>query len=697
MTYTVIKGNTVREFHPFIDTLGDEFTRNISDVYRRWVAHLPCASERSYWFHIKMALNFFAEEGKLGHFRQVVCQEIFVDSSAEFMVWQNALSCFREYVSQLKLANVSKSNIIHSVRLFFCDYCPNEGVVPHDLTLNGWKVDIELGKGATALDQQTLRVLGQSEDDLIKLIACLDDSDVDLDDDFIQLLKESADQVANVNTVINRVDLAVKLLEARISSLKITSATIYIEYINATKKTEQWLKEGDLIQRAKRLDAMFSGYSNIKFRLKGIEYKNLLKTKRIEVIITWIKLFCGGRYPQYTDQRYSSFNALIKREKLSRDEIEWYLGKSRSAMTAGYVFILFETAGNSESIWNLTTNDIMSSDGYKNTYRLSWIKRRSNGHESMSMDFKVRKLPLEVSTLTVKDVFEHQMECRKDHLIDVRAKDENKLFLSLFKNYTKINVNGVRAYKPSHPSSGFLLNQFSTLCELASDGKWRTTPKAIRGSLLLLIGIMSRDATAVAELGQHKSLQMAKRYTYHLPEVLRRDQNIRDFLDWFEALLTVDIKGFAKKLGIDKSLYEDRVKKARIIRNAEIAAAVNQQFGGIHCSDPLAGVQAVTNVGEVCNKIQNCPTCEKRRGMFILSQSNLTNVMHWHEVLEKAKSKQRNKQFEPWQLWYIFTSMILDRFSQSPEHAALFRLAEKNKQTEINPYLDVIPLMDVTS
>lgn len=697
MIHTLIKGVQLRDFQPFLDAFGEGFILQLLDAYRRWTDQMPKASERSYWPQIKLALTYLAEQEKLEGFRKVVRGDVSVDSSAEFMVWQNALSSYREHVDQQVLEPVSKANLLTGPRSFFCNFCANEGITPHDLTLNGWKLEIKLGRSTTALDQRTLSALGQSEDGLLALIRSFDDGDIDLDDDLIHLLKETVVLATEGDNPINRVDVATKLLEGRISALKDVAAKLYVRYIDATKQADQWVSNPNLVQRAKRLDDLITGRVSTALNKLGVEYNNVLLSQSMEVVVTWLKLFCGGRYPLFSNPLYNKFLALSKRSNLTRDDIEWYLGKSRSAMTAAYVFIMFETAGNSESIWNLTINDLVLNDGSEDAYRLKWIKRRSVGHEAMSMSFKVRKQNLSARTLTVKDVFEHQMECRKEHLVDARDIDNEKLFLSRYKNNTKSSADGPRIYLPTHPTSGFIRGQFESLCDTASGGNWRTTPKAIRGSLLLLKGILSRDATAVAELGQHTSLQMAKRYTFHLPEVLRRDQNIRDFLEWFEALLTVDIQGFAKKVGIDESLYEARASAARVIRNAELEVAVNQQFGGIHCSDPLAGAQAGTQAGKMCNKIEKCPTCEKRRGVFVLSQSNITNVMHWHEVLEDAKDSLSEDDFKPWRLWHIFTSMILDRFSHNPAHSALFRLAEKQKLLEPNPYQNVIPLVEVTT
>ena len=91
---------------------------------------------------------------------------------------------------------------------------------------------------------------------------------------------------------------------------------------------------------------------------------------------------------------------------------------------------------------------------------------------------------------------------------------------------------------------------FKTLSQEASKGAWSTSPKAIRGSELLLHGLLVRDQHALMAKGQWTSLAMPKEVHQSHPEMLAREENIRDFLEWFQALLTVNVEDFAKQVGI---------------------------------------------------------------------------------------------------------------------------------------------------
>ena len=86
---------------------------------------------------------------------------------------------------------------------------------------------------------------------------------------------------------------------------------------------------------------------------------------------------------------------------------------------------------------------------------------------------------------------------------------------------------------------------FKSLCREVSGERWSSTLKALRGSVLLLTGLVTRDAMQVMQVGRHSDLTMAAKYTHHLPEILRREKKVREFLDWFETVLTVNIDQFA--------------------------------------------------------------------------------------------------------------------------------------------------------
>ncbi|CAM5195531.1 hypothetical protein ALON55S_07178 [Alishewanella longhuensis] len=108
---------------------------------------------------------------------------------------------------------------------------------------------------------------------------------------------------------------------------------------------------------------------------------------------------------------------------------------------------------------------------------------------------------------------------------------------------------------------------------------------------------------------------MSERYTRHFAEILRRDNNIREFLSWYETLTTINIENLAEKIGIDPVAYEARKK-----------SLLNRQFGGIHCTDPTAGIQPGTVKGKVCYRVDKCITCSNREELFFSIQGEILQV-----------------------------------------------------------------------
>ena len=174
--------------------------------------------------------------------------------------------------------------------------------------------------------------------------------------------------------------------------------------------------------------------------------------------------------------------------------------------------------------------------------------------------------------------------------------------------------------------------------------------------------------------GQWTSLAMPKKYINHIPEMLAREENIRDFLEWFQALLTVNVEDFAKQVGIDPTDYKARYDEAKLAREKD---PINEQFGSIHCSDPRSGVQPGTVKGQVCNKVNNCPTCEKRRSVFVMSASNVAHLLAWRSVLQDARARMDEEAFRPWATWLLFCDMMHDRIKKI-HHTAAFSIRPNN-------------------
>lgn len=681
-----------RDFTLYSDTLPRKFLLNVVDAWQMLSATFKSEStEKTYYEHISRWLAFLKERPK----HLVWCYvELNSDSiQEEFLVWQNLLTEYRNDIleSYPKVEQIkTRNNKLVGVRKLL-EYLTYKKAIPHGLTLNGWKEDHRLGQGTTFLTNDFYQLINRSKYDLQKLVDLFDDNDISLDEDVLSFIKHTLEYTEE-DSDFSPTSLVITSLQSRKSQLKNEAAKDYFSYIKATNKAKEWANDIKISALADTFHKVMlsNDYPHSKKHL----YDGVLEGNSIPVLVNYLIRYNEGRLLLNEDPRYGLlWNAeRMVQYNYNREVIRWHLGCSNYAIVCAFTFILLETNANTTSVWELKESDLIDCD--INYFQLNWTKRRQRGHEAKHRLLPMRVDKLSPQTLTVRDVFIHQIECRKKFLKDVFERDREFLFINWHKNHIKNGVNK-RIYVPTRPTLECFNRIFKLLCKKASNDVWVTTPKAIRGSALLLTGLITRDATAVMMEGQHKSLNMGKRYTYHYPEIWLQDKEIRSFLNWYQALLTINIEGFAEKIGIDPVLYAENKELAIELHQKETQKAINQQFGGIHCIDPTAGVQLGTKVGSVCNKVDRCPTCAQRRGVFVTSTNNLANVIQWHETLQQLKHVLNDADFYKWRVWHVFTTLIIDTFLKDPTHARLVRRAHEKAEVTQNPYLSLIPVNEV--
>ncbi|MBJ7539718.1 hypothetical protein, partial [Marinomonas transparens] len=687
-----VNSTTIRSFSIYSNTLPQAFLLDVAEAWRLLNGTFKTkATERTYYQHITRWLRFLADRPN-HEVWSYIGQDV-GSLQEEYLAWQNLLTEYRNHIfdsypkaDQLK----TRINQLMGVRKLL-EYLVYTKTIPDGLVLRGWKDKQRLGQSSTFLSNDFYRLINRNN--LEKLVVSFDDNDVSLDEDSLSLIKYTLENTEG-DSDFNPISLVISSLQDRKSQLKSQAAEDYVSYIESTNQAIEWANDSKISARA---DAFHKAIlsrddAHTKMRL----YDKALGGCATSVLVNYLIRYNEGRLLLNKDSRYGVFwlPDRMDRYKYNRQLIQWHLGCSNYAMVCAFAFILLETNANTTSVWGLKEDDLI--DQNDNYFTLNWTKRRQRGHEAKYKNLPMRVDELTPQTLTVRDVFLHQMKCRKKFLNDVIPRDRRFLFLQWHKNNVKISPNE-RVYVPTRPSLEIFNRIFKILCKKASGGTWETTPKAIRGSALLLTGLVTRDATAVMIEGQHASLEMGKRYTYHYPEIWQQDKEIRLFLNWYQALFTVDIEGFAEKIGIDPVSYNENKEFALEQRQKEAQNAINQQFGGIHCIDPTAGAQHGTKAGSVCDKVDKCPTCKQRRGVFVASINNLANVIQWHEVLVQLKQTLSDKDFYKWRVWHVFTTLIVDTFSKDPTHARLMREAQKKAAFTQNSYVSLIPIAEVMS
>lgn len=692
--FVEITKHTVRDFSQWVEYFGEHFLTELAAGYASEYAGSRPATEKTAWYQIQNFLNFISQSGGAKSLKQWLLNHNWkstppLDVSVH---WYSVIADYRESLKKQDIGNSSRGNAVWGANRFL-EIAENKGLVPLGLRLHGWKVEPEIGQGSTFLDVTIdksidLEALVGSGIDFVEDAVELDDQEREGIRTLVtNIMLEAKDNNQNEN--IDLFSSAAIVLARRIELVKCTSAEIIVDHMNKVAQASIWASDPEIIRKAKDLHKLFRTSKEIGAKTAGNEYLRLLSADPLPVLVAYAIKYYDHLWPRerrggLTDLYYPQFLSKIRKNGLSHHDVRRYLGNDSLVLAAAHAFITIEVAGNPDSISNLH-RDALQYEEDAQVYVLSWYKYRSGEEpESEIVSSRTDVGPVTTGSLSVVDVFRHVLQITEPMLALAREEDQNALFMGDYKNNTHANnEEGFR--RPTKINPATLNSKFHEICLSASGGRWSSPLKAIRGSVLLLEGLLTGDATAVGQKGRHKTYDMARKYVSHLPEMLRRTSNIREFLDWFETLLTLDIDDYAEKIGIDKEAYEER--KRVILEN---------HFGGIECSNPKAGVQPGTVEGEVCDQIHKCVGCSQRRDIFVLSQSNIVSLLQWHSVVERAQKELSEDEFEPWALWYLYTSMMVERIANAPQHSALLRHAQEEVSKRSNPYKRVIPSIDVT-
>lgn len=685
---------TVRDFSHWVEDFGEHFLVEFAAGYDSEYGEARTATEKTAWHQIKKFMDFVSQADSAKLLKKWLLNHDWKSKPPlEVSVyWYSVIASYREFLKNRYNGNSTRSNAVWGANRFL-EIAENRGLVPQSLRLHGWKVESEIGQGSTFLDVTIdktidLDALVESEVDFFEHVDEFDEKERQNVRTLIANIMIEA-KGSNQNEEVDLFSSAAIVLARRIEYVKITSAEIIVEHMNKVAQASTWASDPEIICKAEELHEIFRSSKEIGAQVTGKEYVRLLSKDALPVLVTYAIKYYDNRWPReigggITEPYYGQFLSRIRDNGLSKHDVRSYLGNDSLVLAAAHAFITIEVAGNPDSISNLQ-RDALQYEEDAQVYVLYWYKYRSGEEpESEIVSSRTDDGPVTTDSLSVVDVFRHVLQITEPMLALAREEDQNVLFMGDYKNNTRANnEEGFRRPTKTRPTT--LNRKFSEICHLASSGKWSSTLKAIRGSVLLLEGLLTGDATAVGKKGRHKTYDMARKYVSHMPEMLRRTSKIREFLDWFETLLTINIEDYAEKIGIDKEAYEER---KQII--------LEHHFGGIQCSDPKAGAQPGTVEGVICHRVDKCVSCEQRRDIFVLSQSNIISLLQWHAVIERAQKGLSEDEFEPWSLWFLYTNMMLERLASAPQHSTLLRNAQEEVRGRTNPYEQIIPTCDVT-
>jgi len=154
-----------------------------------------------------------------------------------------------------------------------------------------------------------------------------------------------------------------------------------------------------------------------------------------------------------------------------------------------------------------------------------------------------------------------------------------------------------------------------------------------------VLRIASADHNGDSELprllAQHRRASTTSRHylrAAHLKTML--DQQIRTFQNRWESVALPNDADRSEKLGVSRERLTAR-------RNEAVETGL-----GYMCADPLAGVQAGTNKGETCSRVDACANCSMLR--FDPTPSALRGLVLFDVSLEKAEPEFASRNPERW-------------------------------------------------
>jgi hypothetical protein len=654
----------------FADALGSEYNYLLQETVNNYLNGFESeASVRTYKSRILNFLKFFSEDPSQEPLRVYVCQlynQESLPSETEILFFSLAAD-YRHFIQQNQsVGNRTRDNIAAGIRGFI-QACEQMAIMPRGTAkmMKGFKYDKKVvGEGHTFLDVKLHESLNSSEvEKILKQINA--DGEYSEEDQraILKLVKNiNQEHVGKITCLESMIELSTMTLKSRIDSLRQSSINVIDNWSSLIEQAEKWEKDSSLILKAQQFQVVLSD-KDMHAKVRCAEYTRLFESNSTGLSYVYYKKVLKSYYTD-NGRIYSVMNRYCTDMVLLRK----LLNGSPELLLAVFVLLLIDTTANVESIRKLKLSDFRN-DG--EAPEIVWFKGRDNRFHRKILDRK------NVSDRQLIDAIELLIKSLEFVRSQSNNIDKDNLFIQRYKNNVTKHDSDNGATTPADTTFN---RWFTEECLKVSNGSWSATPKTIRGSLLLLTALVTKDSFQVKERGGWVgNSSMSEKYTRHFAEILRRDNNIREFLSWYETLTTINIENFAEKIGIDPVAYEARKK-----------SLLNQQFGGIHCTDPTAGIQPGTVKGKVCYRVDKCITCSNRRNFFLVTKENLASVLMLHDALERLLQSNIEDEKQKWSVWHYFTSSMINKFTNASEHRRLVIQAKELVAKTENPYLKLI-------
>ncbi|MEZ9466405.1 hypothetical protein [Vibrio breoganii] len=595
--------------------------------------------------------------------------------------WQNALSVFRDHVDALDKSNSLKNTYLGGA-YFWMERLAHDNHIPRLSPVKSFGS----AKKNTHTTPQTVMDAPISEHVKQSILGVAPDTNFDdIQTVYQHVLLELA-EIVDTPEGFHSLPISEQVewvLSRRLSKVRVAIDRSIRHQLDVRKEGLKAIREH------RHLIELFENYLSFN---KGKGYRNPWKPEVTALtyeqcrngLLSWfwyknkrlqLKEHDGKRYIAAT----KVLNEIRLREKLPSDIYKWSdlwfanrLGLTSEMYTPCILLLIFDNYMNVSNARKITVNSLDQGDGVAT---ISWYKKRAE-----SWLVKTVSNELEISSSTVFKCVKRATAPYRRICAENKYKDQHDFLFLSYHSSTKARESGVR---PLNPESGTFTNHAKAFLASVSENKWYMTPDMLRSSLLLLSGFKG-GIGEIQHDAQHKHNRTSTIYHNRPAARATFHEEMREFKEWMQVLITMNIDDAPLKLGVDPSLYEER--KQQIL---------SSRFGGLYCKDPKAGLQAGTVKGKSCNKIARCILCKNKKNLFIESVENITHLLQWSEALEKAVAEglidaENNIN---WYFWFRFIEEMIARLENNrvskARNQALIADAKEQISKRENPYLAI--------
>ncbi|HBH7879290.1 MULTISPECIES: hypothetical protein [Vibrio harveyi group] len=627
-----------------------------------------------YWGAIRLFLEFLkAEQPQL--FQTLSASSLSRDDFGDAVEWEVSLQRFRGYVD-IKKKSVSRKNSTISGIHWWIDQLAEVNAIPVIEHTRGFKKDSSV-KSKTIIDTQL-------PDGLFDEIKRLDNSTVlsDIENVYkhIQLESISVEEVPDGFHALSVSAKAEWVLTRRLGRVR---AHIEKSIKTAISKRVDGINR---IRKSRHLIDVIDGYLNFNGGKgsKNPYRKDLLDLSFDEYrsgLLAWfIRKNEGIQLKDQDGKKYRSAGNILKelrnKEGLTGKEYSWSddwfaerIGCVPSLYVPCYLLLIFDNYMNVSSAEQIKVNALTAKHDGVQTVR--WYKNRAHNW--------LLKTVSDEPEITTVDVFKILKRATKYYREQCLPEQKGFLILS----YRASKRPDEDFMRPLNPDTVTFRNHSKSFFSEITDDEWYVSPDMMRSSLLLLSGFTG-GVEEIKEDAQHSSTRVSTIYHDKAAAIAGFSEETREFKEWLQVLVTMNIKDAPLKLGVDPDKYEERLQQI-----------LESRFGGLLCKDPRAGVQEGTQKGQVCNKIARCVLCKNKNNLFVESVENITHLLMWQEALKKGiESKVICPETNVnWFFWMRFIDEMLARLESNKlakkRNEALISAAQESAEGQQNPYLTI--------